>query len=272
MPLTKILPGSPLRITASDYNAFIDAAIDYKKRSGSRGQTGERLHNKNTGVVLVKNDSASNVARGEVLGIYGHTLMSQNGTNNVIPDSAVDEFLNRPVLLCDIPDSEHNNKFIVAANSIRGGEFGYGYISGACPAKIRIDGNQNTLLRVYAQSNNTAHLIASDFGASEIIWMEDGDPDPITGEVHEEVFGVIRIGAEETLWTSTFFVHTEATVLDDKVVGWVMDIDGNYDGDPITINKLPTGPMLVSDNVPIMRRHDGAWVSIPARFCLALAE
>jgi hypothetical protein len=86
--LKKVQRGQTLRIPASAYNAFIDAAADYRQRTlGIAGQYKPR--DTRGGVILVRNDTGSAQAQFAVLGI---------GEIVIAPDDNEAEFRNRIVL------------------------------------------------------------------------------------------------------------------------------------------------------------------------------
>jgi len=68
--LTKVKTGDSLVISAADYNAFIDAALDLRKRQLDQGRS-PKLNQRENGLVLVKNDSGSDVNRFHILGLNG---------------------------------------------------------------------------------------------------------------------------------------------------------------------------------------------------------
>ncbi len=54
----KVKTGDQLRIPASAYNAFVDAALDLRGRQQNRGQTAQPgSEGRSGGIILVRNDS-----------------------------------------------------------------------------------------------------------------------------------------------------------------------------------------------------------------------
>ena len=66
--MQKVRSGNPLVIPAQAYNAFIDAAEDYRRRTSLIGQKAEQSF-RQASIVLVRNDSGSNQNRLAALGI-----------------------------------------------------------------------------------------------------------------------------------------------------------------------------------------------------------
>ena len=63
--LRKVKSGDPLRIPAATFNAMIDTARDYQQRKQGREQTSFPAF-RQSGIVLVRNDSGSDRDRFEV--------------------------------------------------------------------------------------------------------------------------------------------------------------------------------------------------------------
>ena len=64
-PLAKVMPGQPLKIPASAYNAFVDAA---KATRGVRqGATRQSEREQTTGLTSIKNTTASTIPRFGIL-------------------------------------------------------------------------------------------------------------------------------------------------------------------------------------------------------------
>ena len=71
--LKKVQTGQPLVIPASAYNAFIDAAIDFRQRTAHIGQGAQPAFQQAT-IILVRNDSGADRQRFEVLGVDGPVI------------------------------------------------------------------------------------------------------------------------------------------------------------------------------------------------------
>jgi len=66
--LKKVQPGDPLRIPSATFNAFIDAARDFQGRTQGLAQAPAPAF-RQSGIVLVRNDSGADRNRFDALGI-----------------------------------------------------------------------------------------------------------------------------------------------------------------------------------------------------------
>jgi len=117
--MKKVQSGNPLVIPAQAYNAFIDAAVDYRHRTAHIGQKAEPS-SRQAGIILVRNDSGSDQNRLAVLGI---------DTPIIDPASNDSEFKNRVALSCVTPAADtHEGKFVILAEPIASGKIGRAYV------------------------------------------------------------------------------------------------------------------------------------------------
>ena len=66
--LKKVQTGQALVIPAAAYNAFVDAALDYRQRASRVGREARPAF-RQASIVLVRNDSGSDRERFDVLGV-----------------------------------------------------------------------------------------------------------------------------------------------------------------------------------------------------------
>lgn len=66
--MKKVRPGDPLVIPAATFNTFIDAARDFQDRQRSARRDAVR-EQRDTGIVLVRNETGADRERFDVLGI-----------------------------------------------------------------------------------------------------------------------------------------------------------------------------------------------------------
>jgi len=125
--LQKVQSGQKLVIPAAAYNSFIDAAVDYRRRTAKIGQKAEPSQ-RQASIVLVRNDSGSDQNRLAVLGV---------DTPVIDPANNEDEYKNRVALSCVTPaENTHEGKFVVLAEPIATGKIGRAYAAGVCPVQI----------------------------------------------------------------------------------------------------------------------------------------
>lgn len=174
--LRKVYPGDRMQIPASAYNAFVDAARDYRDRAAGLERDPERF-TAQSGIVLVRNDTGSPQAQFAVLGIAGPVVTPlQNGL----------EFKNRVALSGVVPGDEHNGRFVVLAEPIPAGEMGRAYVSGVCLVRVTYTWSDSGKKNADITAGQTATLGLSDNGSAAILWREDA--------WGNEAWAVVRLG------------------------------------------------------------------------------
>ena len=161
MTLEKVQPGDDVKFPASTFNAFVDAAQAHKNnvfhQAPGKDQPGDNL-------ILVKNNSGSNLLTGNVLGIDGPIFS---------PDDNLTEFKYNFALKGVTPTKDHYGKFIVLAEPIATGKIGRGYAGGVCPSQVAVlssEAEEYQYADIYAGS--TAGLFASFNGSASILWKQ----------------------------------------------------------------------------------------------------
>ncbi len=151
---------------ASAYNAFIDAAVDFRQRTAHLGQGAQPSFPQAT-IVLVRNDSGSNQNRLAVLGI---------DTPIIDPATNLNEFKNRVALSCVTPAVDtHEGKFVILAEPIAAGKIGRAYASGVCPVQIIVlDEDAEAYQFADIFDAYATGLFADPNGSASILWKEEG--------------------------------------------------------------------------------------------------
>ena len=163
--LKKVQSGQPLVIPASAYNAFVDAALDFRGRTAHLGQ-GAQPSFAQASIVLVRNDSGSNQNRMAVLGV---------DTPIIDPSANEEEFKNRVALSCVAPAADtHEGKFVVLAEPIASGKIGRAYAAGVCPVKIDVPDEDHEWRYAEIADGITANLKVSMQGSAGILWRAGG--------------------------------------------------------------------------------------------------
>lgn len=162
----KVRPGERLRIPASAYNAFVDAARAHRT-GGNIGTIDARPSMQQTGIVAIRNDSGSSIPRFGVLGVDGPLFQ---------PGDSLEAFQRGIALVGSTPDAAlHVGRFVVTLEPIAAGALGAACAAGVCLVQLIVlqdDGRE----RLYAEIINgvTAGLLAGDRGAAAILWKETG--------------------------------------------------------------------------------------------------
>jgi len=164
--LRKVQSGQKLHIPAAAYNAFVDAAADYRRRTAHIGQKSEPT-TRQASIVLVRNDSGSNQNRLAVLGI---------DTPIIDPTANDNEFKNRVALSCVMPAVDtHEGKFVILAEPIATGKIGRAYAAGVCPVQIIVlDEDAEAYQFADIFDGYGLGLFADPNGSASILWKEEG--------------------------------------------------------------------------------------------------
>ncbi len=147
---------------AATYNAMIDLINAYR-----RGQLTVPNRNKDTirtaGIVLVKNSTGSNLARGAVVGIDGPIID---------PDvESGGPYWQRVALNGITPTSAHvPDVFAIAREAIPSGKIGLATISGVCQTRVHMLSPMDACAG--CESGNIGHLQSRINGGARILWVE----------------------------------------------------------------------------------------------------
>ena len=163
--LKKVQAGQPLVIPASAYNAFIDAALDFRQRTAHIGQGAQPSFPQAT-IILVRNDSGSDRQRFEILGVDAPVID---------PSYNEDEFKNRVALAGVQPvDDTHEGRFVILAEPIASGKIGRAFAAGVCAVKINVVDETEEPRFVEMAGGTTANLEVNRRGSAGILWRVGG--------------------------------------------------------------------------------------------------
>jgi len=161
--LRKVRSGQKLSIPAAAYNTFIDAAVDYRRRTAGIGQQAEPSV-RQSGIVLVHNGSGSEQNRLAVLGIDSPIIA---------PTSNEDEFKNHVALSCVEPTADtHEGRFVIILEPIAAGKIGRAYAAGVCPARVQVEDEDHGFADI--KDGDASCLESRSSGAAHILWKEAG--------------------------------------------------------------------------------------------------
>jgi hypothetical protein len=183
--LRHVQSGSPLRIPANDWNKIVDATrAYYEQQAGGRGPMPATAGAKQTGIVLVRNDSGADLARNAVVGINSPIIL---------PGDHLDEFLRQVALTVVTPtEDEHAaaGHFAVLLDPLAAGGIGRAYVNGICPVQIELLDEQHTTAGVI--DGDTTKLESGKPG-TQIIWHAPGDA-PGSGSGSSVVWALVNLG------------------------------------------------------------------------------
>lgn len=254
--LQKVKPGDSLRIPARTYNAFVDAAIDYQRRTQARHQTpanrtmtgnsGAALRN---GVVLVRNDSDIPCDRFHVLGLGDPIILA---TDN---EAA---FLDRIAFAGVVPtltDHAQTSRYAVLLEPLPAGSLGRAIIHGITQARVRVEDPAHRYATI--SDGDTTALVTAPAGAAQLLWL---DPTVPVGEI---AWAVVRLGspivALDTLIPCRVWRDGGTTDGDKNV-----PCDRTYLARSLDATSPTTGVLLGENLTPEKRRPAKGKLSTPA--------
>ena len=177
--LKKVRPGDPLEIPAAAFNTFIDVARAHLARQHARGRDAWRAFQQ-TGIVLVKNASGSDVGQYGVLGIDGPIITAADNE---------DEFRTRVALKGVTPsESDHVGRFVILLEPVADGQIGRGVAAGVTVARVSVDSEHADDSFADISDGSTTALALTSRGSAQVLWREAGDSGT--------KWAVVRLGRE----------------------------------------------------------------------------
>ncbi len=164
----KVRSGQPLVIPARAYNAFVDAALETKRRQQDR-RAGELWDGGRSfiggGGVAVRNDSGADLERYHTLAIDGPLFLPGE-------DGPEKSFQNRLAFKGITPtDTTRPGSFAIAREPIPRGEVGLCVVHGVTPARILIEDEEHAFAEV---APDESVLTSAGSGSAVILWKEEG--------------------------------------------------------------------------------------------------
>ena len=166
--MEKVLPGQPVKIRASTWNGFIDAANYVQNQQRGIGGVAGKTAN-DFGTVLVRNDAG--VVMNQFCAVALTDLL-------VTPYNNEADFRNRVPVFSGTAFTESSSNFAqlaIAAEPILPGEIGKATVLGVTPAPVRID--DLTHLYATADPERAGFLKSAGSGYCRILWHT-----PATGD------------------------------------------------------------------------------------------
>lgn len=199
----KVQTGQPLKIPAETFNAFLDAARDFRARQQSR-ETQFQPTFRQSGIVKVKNGSGEDRNRFEILGIDRPIFT---------PTDNLDTFQNDVLLVGVKPDGEdHPGRFCVLLEPLKSDAIGLAVIAGVCPVRIDVQEESDTFAEV--QDDDATQLKSGGSGSVTILWKESG-----TGE---NKWAVVRLGDSQPVIRKAEMIDTLRQGDTDPAKAWLL--------------------------------------------------
>jgi len=160
----KVRSGQALRIPAAAYNAFVEAAVNQRRRERNSG-AGPALEPAPRGIVLVRNDSEEEIEPYHALAITG--VLVEPGE-----DDQERTFHSRTPLTGEIATEESPTlSFVLALQPIKPGKLGRCVLTGVTPARVLITNETDTTCELAA---GESVLAGTPMGGIPILWKEAG--------------------------------------------------------------------------------------------------
>lgn len=193
MTLRHVNRGDAFAITASNYNAFVDAALDFQRR-----QRGPQPHQRrpDSDTILVRNETGAEIDRFSVLGL---------GDPLILPSDNLPAFQDRIAMVGVAPTDSHTGKFCVLLEPLPDNGIGRACIDGSCVARVWMANEDD----VYADIDPDAQewLLSAGTGLARLLWVQP--PEQRDLEEPEIAWALVRIGGGGGGATSTPVVLRE---------------------------------------------------------------
>ena len=244
--LQKVVPGQSMGagFPAATYNAMVDVINAYR-----RGRLTVPNQNRDTirtaGIVLVKNSTGSNLARGGVVGINGPIIG---------PDvEAGGPYWHQVALDGITPTSVHvPDLFAIAREAIPSGKIGYATIAGACQTQVYMNSTVDSCAG--CESGNISYLQSRMNGGARILWVEStgaGVQNAIVRLADTPEVGIVMVSGfpgelQDPVYSGAmnFFDGSVVQWSGQTQACWIVPIN-NHD----TIGKLRGGELLIGFRV-----------------------
>jgi len=186
MTLRKVLAGEQFVAPAATWNAFIDAAQDYKDRTADIGRQATSAGFRSSGIIIVKNESGSARRQFDVLGLGEPIFLPSSGSSSGGSTGGADQSFRNMVTFRGLMPSEdeHVGKFVVLIEPLAANAVGRACVSGVCQVRVNVTDEDHEFAEM---ADGKADVLESgDTGSAKILWKEDG-----TGQK----WAVVHLGA-----------------------------------------------------------------------------
>lgn len=151
--------GGPLPRRADQLNAQVRAA-QFVATMG-RQEAARSFSESDPGIIRIKNNSGSNVAKYGVLGL---------GDTQVTHATNADAFLKSVYMDGEVPASgTHEGRFAIALGAIRDGQIGYAAVSGLVQCQVNVRSQYHD--RADIKTADATQLDSGPVGAAKILWV-----------------------------------------------------------------------------------------------------
>ncbi len=177
--MAKAYPGQPIRIAATDYNSWNDAADDFRQRQHTQG-AGNQPKDLQTSVILILNDSGDARQRFDVLCISGSVLEPKDDEMS---------FLQRVCLKGDTPSSAEAGRFVILLEPLADGAIGRACAQGVTFCLVEMNDEGHRFADVL--DGSCFKLSSGASGMATLLWVE---PLADRGDDPTVAWCVVRLG------------------------------------------------------------------------------
>lgn len=164
MRYRRVSPGSPIKPTAREWNAVLDAAEAHDRARFDSGlPAGVRSFDRDR--IRVKNGTNVDMPRGLAVKLL----------NPIVPPSTnLEEFLSNPTLEANTPDANSRGQWAILAEPIPALLYGWAWVAGIHAAQVRVLDHSHLYVDAIPATGSTIHLATDTAGSARIIWRESG--------------------------------------------------------------------------------------------------
>ena len=186
--LQKVAAGQGLKVSASDWNAFIDAARDFQNRAAGR-HVPRSTRDTQPGIVWVRNDTGA--AINQMYAILGLDGLAFDASEMVLDE--LGKVIPTLIMKGVRPDkTKHRGRFCVLTGPVDAGKLVRAYLDAVTPARLFVpDGETYNEKAAYAEiddfgGSGKLRLRSACYGSAQILYREKTG----TGEM----WAVVRLG------------------------------------------------------------------------------
>lgn len=177
-------------LTADAFNYFLDTA-NKAKRSGTQTLNKNPRPDIDSSIVMIKNDTLSDIDQHSILGIDG-ILFTPTENENL--------FRNTINLVGSAPAAgTHEGKFAITLTPIKAGKLGYAVVDGLAVCKVIADDTEEHSVEI--ADTVTSSLRGSNSGSAELLYVE-------AGLATDARWAVVKMNSNKSARIDTFMISS----------------------------------------------------------------
>jgi hypothetical protein len=164
MRYRRVSSGSPIKPTAAEWNAVLDAAEAHDRaRFDSTLPAGIVIRDRDR--IRVKNGTNVDMPRGHCVKLLDPIIP---------PTTNLEEFLANPTLEANTPDANSRGQWAVLAEPIPALLYGWAWVAGIHAAQVRVLDPSHLYVDAIPATGSTIYLATDTAGSARILWRESG--------------------------------------------------------------------------------------------------